>query len=371
MNCGIGLIGLGLFCLIMAILLISEKARFTPFYTPVKCDNLMLDIPVKYTLHVTPTSIVNGTMMDADYVVTVLGDPATGLKNTGNSLVGTALAPTAAEFAACTANECFVPVPTTCKSDNEFEVTMFDKTKGKIFAPNPVTPTDYSTYFAVGDTTVIGDSMVPVQGSKEIKLGLKMQTPPPLTKALLAGVGVPQPGVTGVCPDGPGVCTMPLFFDLDIKSTVEAGMLGLWLGITGLTYFEDLLPKKFCSQYVKFRADGNGDGYLTTAGPTYCRDSAADIIAKMFAPATHAEASAGTHSGPSVANPKRGTIDQMDPEKEEIDPIKSLIFTLLIVFIILYFILWIVCWAFGAMKIQAAQNEQNAQPTDLERQAAA
>lgn len=368
------LAGVGLFCLIMGILMITEKSRFTPFYTPVKCDNLFLDIPVTYTLHVSnPTfansTMVNGTMADStitdlDYLVTVMGGPG-GLADTGNNVNPKAAAITPAEFEAAP----FVPVPTNCQNDNEFEVTMYDNTVGRVMMANPGSPTDYSTYIPIGHTTVIGDQVLPVQGKGSVTMGLKMQTISPLTKGLLAAVGVPQPGVTGLCPDAatPGKCVAPLFFDLDIKSTVEATALGIHFD--PLTRYEDLLPKKFCAQFVKFRADAAGHGYLTTASPTYCRDSAADIVALAFDPAKHAEAVAGLNN-PTPTQHVKGTIDQMDPKEEDVDPIKGLIYGLLITGIVLYFILAIVCFGFAVLKFQEEPAAPaNALPSDLEKAA--
>lgn len=348
------LLAVGTFCLIMGILQVTELNRFTPFYTSVKCSNLFIDVPMKYTMHVTPT-MVNGTMTDGDYRCTVMGG-ANGamLADTGNTVSATNPQTSVADFEAAP----YVPVPTTCQNDNEFEITMFDESVGRVLMANAATPNDYSTYFPIGYTTVIGDQVLPVQGSGVVTMGLKMQTNSAQSKGLFAAVGVAQPGVTGVCQSN---CVAPLFFDLKFKSVVEGTTLGM--SVPPVTRHEDMLPKKFCAQYAKFRADNNGDAYLSTAGPTYCRDTAADIIALITSADKHAEAVAGT-AGPSVANPTKGHIDHMDPRDEELLPVKNLIMGLLYAGIIGNFAGWVILWAFGAYKLNQASQAPPAGAAD-------
>lgn len=340
----------GILHLVLGIVGITEQGRFDPFYTPVKCTNLYLDIPIPHILHVVPI-MTGATMTDGTYTMHVMGDPVTGLKDAGNQNTGSTgnAAPTQAEYDAAP----YVPVPTKCENKNELAVDMLSSSTGKVWAPNMASATDWSTYVDIGDTTIVGDTEVPLQGSATVNLGMKLRVLDPVAKILFAALGVAQPGVTGVCTQH---CVVPLFFTLNPLRTLAKVTL---LGIKDEKV--DLLPNKFCAQYSKFRVDGDGNQFLTTAGPTYCRDTPGDIISKMFHADTQAEAAIGT-AAPTSALQANSIIDQFNPTDETLDKNKSEV-SFMTTFTIVYgFLTWIGLWAGAVFMVFKAMEQGKPQP---------
>jgi len=277
---------------IFGIWAVAEQGRFDPFYTPLKCTNFFLFIPVHLFLDM----------------------------STGNLV----LPP--------------VPVNAECDNPNQLAVTMGAGTKGDVLALTPLGTVD------VGDVSKAGATKFDIDSEKtKIAILMAMTMPGPMLQGI--GAEITRQALAGANPPA-----VPLFFTLDAESKGEGAVMFL------PAEEKAMLPKKFCGQLLTMvppdptGATSNATfgmplpaGALKTVSVTLCRNSEEEIIPAVLA--------LDPTAGPNMEyDHSAGYIDNLDPTpdyvKEKEDTINSSLSTFIAIFFILaglFLIVAIVC----------------------------
>jgi len=399
---GVSLSFTSIIFLVFAIVTLSERGRFKPFYTPVACTNPNIQVPFGFAAYpaadpplpsfmyfdnildfagfnatsgagakpyivvgIDPSTghpvtggpfnmsevavpAVAGVHPDLDYQTVLTGPAAMGLLEhpTGGYFMKP---PTAAQYAAS------LPIPhvLSCSNANEYDITIIE-------AEATIQATlDGVNFVDIGESSMsnvkLASGATGYETNMNIKLNIDKSLGEVLAPMLMAGV------VNALPPQ-----TLPMFVSF---TKLDTEITSTFLGLSETE--KDKLPLKYCGFHIKNNlvtavqsAPWNLVGYsyfaLEPVTSIICENTKADIVTKMF-DATFVAAEAVKYAGvaPTTKGYQHvggGVIANFDPKQETLDASISKLDTMTGIFAALFFLGFAGCLGGGIFYIKKGMN---------------